>query len=254
MRRLYITVGVALLSWSVVLQAAAPTLGVHGANSGTTTYTLSPSTLTDGSTLVIGIGQVSGDADQSYSVGDTINTYASAVLSANTGGVSLSRKCQIFYAPNISTTAGALTVTITVANGTSTSRSQFVEVLGAHLTTPLNAADSVAESADTMSHTAAVSMTTDSDIFVYSIMAANSTLGTLTPTASPAFDGTLAADFSVNSVVSQHYTGATGLTTNTLAWDSGTSRTTASCSAAFIAPAAADGRAPSLTTLMARGR
>jgi len=238
----------------VVLQAAAPTLGQHAAVNGTTTYDISPTMLTDGSTLVVGIGQPGGDADQAYSLSDGVNTWSSAVLSANTSGATPSRHCQIFYAPNIVTTAGALTITVTVSNGNGASRAQWVEVLGAHLTAPLNQTDSVAESGNNTTHAAAVSMTTASDVFVYTIMVGNSALGTFTPTTTTTPDFiTLAGDFSVGDTVSQYYSGATALSADTITWSSATGRTVANCAASFIAPAAG-GRAPSLSTLMARGR
>lgn len=238
LRRLWFTIAVACMTFSVRLFAAAPTLGQHGAaNSSGSTTTLSPTGLTNGSAMIVGVAQVNSDTDQSYTVADTnSNTYTSAILSSNTGGTNSLRKCQIFYAMNITSTAGATTITVTSANGTVQSRSQYVEVLGASTTAPLAQTDSTAESADATSHTASAGMTTAADIFVYTIMAGDGTLGTLTETSGFT---SLGADFSVSSAKSQYYSNATGLTANTLAWGSSTARTAASCAAAFVATASA---------------
>ncbi len=242
MKRLVLSVlALGLTAFVVSLQAATPTLGVHGAaNGGASSITLSPTGLTNGSTLIIGIAQTGSDVDQAYSVADTnSNSYVSAVASARTTGANGNRFCQIFYAKNITATAGATTITVTITLGSVTSFGQWVEALGASTTAPLDQVGSVADSADSSSHTATTSMTTASNIFVYSVMAQNAAPSTFTPTSSPAFTS-LATDFSSLAAVSQYYSNATGLSANTLAWTTtGTARTAASCTASFVGAAAA---------------
>jgi hypothetical protein len=243
LRRLVLSISACLLVPLLAhLWAAAPTLGVHGAATASgTTITLSPTGLTDGSTLAIGVSQTGSDADQSYSVADTnSNSYVSAVKSAYTTGTNANRVCQIFYAKNITTTAGATTITVTITLGTTSVRGQWVEVLGASTAAPLDQVSSFADSADTSSHNAAGTpgnITTASDVFVYSVMGQNAAPSTFVPTSSPAFT-TLATDFDSLASVSQYYTNATGLSNSTVAWSTtGTARTAASCTAAFIAAA-----------------
>lgn len=233
MKRLLACLVAIVLAHVAVLMAAPPTLGQHGAaeNVGSS-ITLSPTGLTDGADLIVGVGQDGSDPDQTFSVSDGTNTYTSRCLSPRTTGASPDRQTQIFTAEGITTTAGALTITVTITNGTSATSAQYVEVLGSgagYSTT----ATGTAESAAATSHSATTALSTGSDVFAYSIMAANTGFGTFTPTSSPAFT-TLNTDFANTAIVSQYYSNATGLSSNTLDWTSSASRTTAGCAVAFV--------------------
>lgn len=234
MKRLAVTVVVACLALSVRLFAAAPTLGQHAAGTAAASaLQLSPTGLTDGSTLIIGVSQTA-TGTRTYTVADTnTNTYTSAGSVATSAGSNNPHFCQIFYAKNITTTAGATTVTITQSSSLIGYKGQYVEVLGASTTAPLDQFSSAVDAADSTSHNFATSMTTANDVFVYSVNALNST-STFTATSSPAFT-TLTGDFSVTSSQAQYYSNATGLSANNLAYSGGTARTAASCTASFVA-------------------
>lgn len=234
MKRMAVTLVAVVLMLSVRLFAAAPTRGQHGAgNNSGSTVTLSPTSLTDGSTMIIGVAQGTTGA-RTYSVADTnSNTYVSAVLQSTSAGSNNPHKCEILYAKNITTTAGATTITVTQAGGSVLSyKANYVEVLGASTTAPLDQVSSAADSSDTTSHAFANSMTSASDVFIYAVGAQNST-AVFTPTSSPAFSNS--SDFDTTIGVSQYYSNATGVTANNLAWTGGTARTAASCSASFVA-------------------
>lgn len=236
-------VGVAIATiYQIALLAAAPTLGQHAAAANSsTTVTLNPTGLTNGSALIVAYSQ-SATGTRTYSVSDTnSNSYVEAVKKTTSAGSNNPHECGIHYAKNITTTGGATTITITQSGGGAlTFHGQYVEVLGAHTTAPLDATSSASDSADTTSHNFATTMSTASDVFVYSNGAYNATAGTLTPTSSPAFTN-LSADYPTSISLSQYYSGATALSSNNLAATSGTARTGAQCAASFIAPASSGG-------------
>lgn len=251
MRRLLACLTAVLLAaWVVTLHAIVPGLGQHVANdiSGASIVNTIASGVTDGSAMIVGIAQSASDADQSYSVADNKgNTYTSVVGPIRTTGANGNRACQIFVAKNITTGGtGAVTITTTVTLGAVGSAAQAVEVTGADTTSPVFATDSVAESADhTSDHAAAVSLTTSTEHFTYSIMALNST-STFTPTTGFT---TLAGDFSATTKASQRLVSGSPLSANPLTWVSGSARTAANCTVSIQPPASAGGAAPRCSLL-----
>lgn len=225
MKRLGITLAAALLVLSVRLFAAPQTLGQNNDNGESgTTITFAPTGLTNGSDMLIGVMQVGADVDQSYTVADGINTYTSRCLSPTTSN---NRRTQIFSADNITTTAGALTIVVTLANGTATTRGQYVELLGtgAFDTSPTGVAE-----ADAMAHTATTAITTMTDTFVYAAIAASGNIGTFTPPS-----GFTTVAVGNTSARSAYYTNATALSGNTLAWSGTNSTIAAGCAIAYSA-------------------
>lgn len=228
LRRLSWAIVAAVLAWTtpwftVVLLAAAPTRGQVGqGNDVSGTITLSPTGLTNGSTLIVGIGTTSSFAAGGYTVSDGTNTYTQR-SSAVTTGTNANRRCYIFTADNITTTAGALTITITPSSGTPTGRAQYFEALGA---TAYDTQNSSGESADGTPHTFGT-LTTTADRLLYAIAAASGTMGAFTSTSTPAL--TEQSGFASSNVISAYNSSATAVSGADMTWTSGTSRTAANC-------------------------
>lgn len=258
MRRI-VSILAVLLCPSLAL-AAAPTLvvGQHAAvDSSGTTITMPLTGVTDGNTIIVGLSQTAGDIDQTAACVEqgTITPFTLAVGPIRTTGANGNRTAYVYYFPNIQTGGtGNTTVLCTLTNGTSITRGQWLEITGAGTTPTFDVASSNTEAADTASHTgASPSMTTSANVFVYSVMACNANATSLTPTASPAFT-TLSGDFSATASLSQTYSGATALSSNSVSWGSGTSRTCATASASFVAAAGPTGPPVGTLNLLGAGK
>lgn len=213
--------------------AAPPTLGQHTtivASSGGT-ITLSPASLTVGSTIIAVACHSGNDGDQDYTFsGSTNGSYTLSQFSGYTTGVQLDRACRAAY--KINQQATSETLTITLVNGTSTARGYWLEVLpamGMAIAFDTSCTTTTPESADGTGHTTCGSLTTSSDVFVLAFHGGNGTMAYVEPSGFTDLD----ADMGTGVVRASYYSHATGITSSTLAWTSGTARTVANIAVAF---------------------
>jgi hypothetical protein len=238
-------VGLLALPWEPIqvrLHAAAPTFGAAFANSGGGDFTIAMTGVTNGATVIVGVGATDTSNRTLTDVTDDVNAgdYTVAIGPIRTTGANQLRSCWIAYKQNVSTTAGALTLTIDMS-AAGAFVGTAIWITGAATGAPTT--DSVADAADATAHTAAASLTAAADSFTYSYAAANSSLGTITETATPDFIDLEGTTSMSAATMAQYYNGGLAISANTLAWTSGSARSAASCTASFAA--AASGGPPS---------
>ncbi len=217
--------------WSVVLRAAAPTLGQHlaCANSAAT-CTTALTGLTNGSGLLLAVAQFGTAADTDYTATDGIpNTYTawSPGIIRSTGGAG-DRACKFLLAHNITTTAGALTPVVTRSGSSATYRTLAVEILGMATSSATDVTGSIGESASVTSHPmASPGITTLTDIFMVGVAGASGTNATY---AVASGFTSLTGDFAGTETTAQYISSAASRASETATWtNSGAGRVAANC-------------------------
>ena len=230
---------IAILAPSAKLLAwAAPTLGVvfDCANSGSTCVN-SLTGLTDTSALLVLVGQVGSDANATYAVTETEGLNAYTEWSLGEQYASNNRGCNIFTATNITTSSGALTVTVTVGNGTPNFRVMIMEVVGAATSSLVDVVDSLDDGASVNNHPmASPGLTTLTDVFIAGIWGGASQI--ITYTAASDFTSRT-ADFPNTATTAQYISSSPGRTSETATWNGTTAGEGMNCLISVKSPTSA---------------
>ena len=231
-RLLLVTLVVGLLAavapFRIILRAAAPTFGAlfTAINNGDLVFNMTG--VPTGATVIVGIGETDAGNRVMTGVSDTNNgAYTLALGPIKTTGTDApNRQCWIYYKQNVTTTAGALTVTADIAVAGALVGGA-IWITGAATGVPTT--DSAADAANTaMNHFAAAGITVPADSFTFSFAGASAALGAISQTQSPLFTDLEGTASLSTSALAQYYNGGLSLSSNVLEWDSGSIRSAAS--------------------------